>query len=100
MFSYQAATRYLLGHRHVDNRHLGVSGVGLGQAITGRTAFGNDSRDLHPLAALDGAEGEALPLAEGLHFQEEQAGTNTAERRSLHCRKPRRARDTRGRCRR
>lgn len=50
-----------------------MSGVGLGQAITSWTAFGNDSRDFHSLAALEGAEGEALPVAEGLHFQEEQA---------------------------
>lgn len=52
--------------------------VGLGQAITGWTAFGNDSRDFHSLAALEGAEGKALPVAEGLHSQEEQAETNTA----------------------
>lgn len=82
--SYQAATRYLLGHRHIYNRHLSVSRVGLGQAITGWAAFGNDSCDFHSLAALEGAEGKTLPVAEGLHFEEEQAGINTATLQSRH----------------
>lgn len=82
--SYQAGTRYLLGHWHIDNRHLRVFRVGLSQAITGWTAFGNYSGDFHSLAALEGAEGKTLPVAEGLHFQEEQAEINTAKLPSSH----------------
>lgn len=82
MFPYQAATRYLLGHRHIYNRHLSVFRVGLGQAITGWTAFGNNSSDFHSLTALQGAEGKTLPVTEGLDFQEQQAEINTEKLRS------------------
>lgn len=59
-----------------------MSRVGLGQAVTGWTAFGKDGCDFHSLAALEGAEGETLPVAEGLHFQEEQAETDAVKLQS------------------
>lgn len=65
-------------------------GVGLGQAITDWAAFGNDSRDFHSLAALEGAEGKTLPVAEGLHFQEEQAERNTVVTQVLNLEQRRR----------
>lgn len=80
--SYEAAAWYLLGHWHIYHRDLSVSRVGLGQAITGRAAFGNDSSDFDSLAALEGAEGKALPVTEGLHFQEKQAEINKVKLQS------------------
>lgn len=47
--------------------------VGLGQAVAGWTAFGNNSRDFYSFTALDGAEGELFLVIVGLYFQEKQA---------------------------
>lgn len=79
LFSHQSCTGYLLGHRYIHNRHLSISGVGLGHAIAGWTAFRNDSCDLHPLTALDRAEGKLLPVIVGLYLQEKQAAIYTCE---------------------
>lgn len=53
--------------------------VGLGHAVAGWTAFGNDGCDLHPLTAFDGAEGKLLPVVMGLYLQEEKAATHTGK---------------------
>ena len=57
-----------------------MPGVGPRHAVTGRAALGDDGRDLHPLTALDGAEGEALAVVVGFHLDEQQATGKKRER--------------------
>lgn len=56
-----------------------MPGVGLGHAVAGWAAFRDDGRDLHPLAALDRAEGKLLPVIMGLYLQKQQAASNIAK---------------------
>ena len=54
-----------------------MSGVGLGHAVAGCTAFRDDSCDLYPLTALHRAEGKLLLVVMGLHLQEKQAAIHS-----------------------
>lgn len=47
--------------------------VGLGHAVAGWTAFGNNSCDFYSFTAFDGAEGKLFLVIVGLYFQEKQA---------------------------
>ena len=82
MLSYQPGVGQLPGHGHVHDGLLCVPGVCPCHAVTGGAALGDDGRDLDPLTALDGAEGEALAVVVGLHLDEQQATGKQRERRT------------------
>ena len=77
--SHQLGAWNLSGHGNIHNRQLSVSGIGLGHAVAGWTAFRDDGCDLYPLTSLDRAEGKLLPVVVGLYLQEQQAATHTLQ---------------------
>ena len=71
---YQLGGGQLLGHRHVHNGHLCVSGVGLCHAVAGAAALRDHGLNLYSLASLHWTEGKTLLLIVGSDLQEQESG--------------------------